>query len=99
MFIYKAMYPIKTTKGRSKALAKSTALVYNCSQRLKHNKPSSVPYNKTRNRESKVLRLDCPGHISVIMPSPENEAGFDIAMDFEHKLHHGREYYGVPLKI
>jgi hypothetical protein len=86
-------------KGRPGELAKYTVHEYKCSQRLKSNKQSELPYGRTRNRESKFLRVECKGHISVIMPPAGHAATFDIAVDFSHELHPGREYYGVPLRV
>jgi hypothetical protein len=87
-------------KNRPIDLANCKVLDYKCSQRLRSNKPpSQLPYGQTRNRETKVLLVDCKGHISVIMPPADRPSAFDIALDFQHELHHGREYYGVPLRV
>jgi hypothetical protein len=85
-------------KNRPRELANCAVLTYKCSQRLRSKKTSEQPYGRTRNRETKVLLVDCKGHMSFMMP-PTDLATFDIALDFQHELHLGREYYGVPLRV
>jgi hypothetical protein len=100
VFHFCKMYILsKRANGRPTDFANATVHVYECSQNLRTSKPSQLPYGRTRNREGRIRLVPCTGTISVIFPSPEQTVDFDIAVDFQHPLHEGREYFGVPVKI
>jgi len=100
VFYCKSMYPLsKRAQGRPTEFADAKIHVYECSQKLRRSKPSQLPYGKTRNREGRIPLLPCTGTISAIFPSPERTVDFDIAVDSQHHLHQGRDYFGVPLKV
>jgi hypothetical protein len=100
VFYFKSMYSLsKRAAGRPTEFADAQVYVHECSQKLRRSKPSQLPYGKTRNREGRIPLLPCSGTISVIFPSPERNVDFDIAVDFQHHLHQGRDYFGVPIKV
>jgi hypothetical protein len=75
--------------------ANATDHKFTCSQRRgASNKPSNLPYSRTRNRRSRKVMHNCHGGISVIFPS--SPTIYDVAVQFVHSPHPGYEHYGVP---
>lgn len=85
--------------GFPSEFANATDYKFRCSQRRRasNNKPSSLPYSRTRNRRSRKVMHDCHGGISVVFPS--STTTYDIAVQFVHSPHPGYEHYGVPVKV
>ena len=89
----------KKAKGRPTVFAEAKAFVFACSQRLRQLKVSTAPYGRTRNRRARVGLYDCNGSISIIIPSPTSNPGFDFSVQINHNVHDGREYLGMPLIV
>ena len=100
-FFYRQSYILsKQAKGLPSIFADAQVYQFECSQnRRRTTKTSTVPYGKTRNRKGRVTLVDCNGSITVTFLSDSSSAMFDIAIDFNHDLHPGREQFGLPIKI
>lgn len=90
------VYHIKTAQGLPDELSKGTRIRYECLQKVRVYQPSRHDYTRTRIRRRKMVRYPCRGQISVYFPHPETSASFDLAIDYEHSLHPGATFFGVP---
>jgi hypothetical protein len=99
-FYFRQKYTLsKQARGYSSIYSNAVVIQYDCSQRQRVAKPSSLPYARTRNRRARIHLFNCTGSISVICFSKNSTPDFDIAIDFNHEPHPGREFYGVPVKV
>lgn len=99
-FRHKHEYSLKKkARGRPTVFADAQVFVFACSQQFRELKSSTLPYGRTRNRRARVELFDCKGSISIIIPSPTSNAGFDLSVLINHDAHEGREYFGMPLVV
>jgi len=100
-FFYKQSYILsKKAKGLPSLFAGAEVYKFECStNRRRTTKDSAAPYGKTRNRRGRVVLVDCNGSVTVTFPCDSSAATFDVALDFNHHPHPGREQFGLPVKI
>lgn len=97
-FPCKRVYTLsKRARGFPSMFADAVVFQFKCSQQRRPSRPSDLPHNKIRNRHARVAIFDCDGLITVTFPSLP--VSFDIAVEFKHNHHPGREQFGVPLKV